>query len=166
MFSRVNVQCLLTLDIQKQAVDSNLVCLFKNRWSQCPRYWIWNTLSTSMPIPGRSSRSRRRWSTSWRSTICPTASTATGRAVTAATGWPDIGVSLQAIYLMVHSFPSGENYPRLLAIKASWDPGNVFNHCQSVGSTDNSCCPFTLSRPQGPPPPWNYSDNRYSWHLT
>ena len=53
---------------------------------------------TSMPMSGRSSRSRRRWSTSWRSTICPTASTATGRAVTAATGWPDIGVSLQPIY--------------------------------------------------------------------
>ena len=35
---------------------------------------------------GRSSRSRRRWSISWRSTRCPTASTATGQAVTAATG--------------------------------------------------------------------------------
>ena len=47
MFSRVNVQCLLTLNIQKRAVDSNLVCLFKNRWSQCPRYSICNTSSTS-----------------------------------------------------------------------------------------------------------------------
>ena len=25
---------------QKRAVDSNLVCLFKNRWSQCPRFSI------------------------------------------------------------------------------------------------------------------------------
>ena len=124
----------------------------------------------SMSMPGRSSRSRRRWSISWRSTRCPTASTATGQVATAATGWPDIGVRLQAIFsrvqLYLHSFPSGENYPRLLAIKATWDHGNVFNHCQSVGSTDNSCCPFTLNRPQGPPPPWDYSDNQYSWHLT
>ena len=105
MFSRVNVQCLLTLNIQKRAVDSNLVCLFKNRWSQCPRYRICNTPSTSMPMPGRSSRSRRRWSTSWRSTPCPTASTATGRAATAATGWPDIGVSLQPIYFNGSFFP-------------------------------------------------------------
>ena len=43
----------------------------------------------------------------------------------------------------------GENYNRLLAIKAYWDPHNIFNHCQSVGSTDNMCCPFTLRRPQG-----------------
>ena len=45
----------------------------------------------------------------------------------------------------------GENYPRLLKVKETWDPGNVFHHCQSVGSTDNSCCPFTLDRQQGPP---------------
>ena len=62
--------------------------------------------------------------------------------------WGELATHL---FHMVHSFPSGENYPRLLAIKASWDPGNVFNHCQSVGSTDNSCCPFTLDRQQGPP---------------
>ena len=42
---------------------------------------------SSFPMhSGRSSRSRRRWSISWRSTRCPTASTATGQAVTAATG--------------------------------------------------------------------------------
>jgi hypothetical protein len=36
-------------------------------------------------------------------------------------------------------------------LQAYWDPENVFNFCQSVGSTDNMCCPFTLARPQGPP---------------
>jgi len=43
----------------------------------------------------------------------------------------------------------GENYSRLLTIKAYWDPENMFQHCQSVGSTDNMCCPFTLQNPQG-----------------
>ena len=73
---------------QKRAVDSNLVCLFKNRWSQCPRFSISIACDmSSFPMhSGRSSRSRRRWSISWRSTRCPTASTATGQAVTAATG--------------------------------------------------------------------------------
>ena len=37
-------------------------------------------------------------------------------------------------------------------VQAYWDPENVFRHCQSVGSQDNDCCPFTLARPQGPPP--------------
>ena len=36
--------------------------------------------------------------------------------------------------------------------QAYWDPENIFSHCQSVGSSDNECCPFTLSRPQGPSP--------------
>jgi len=36
----------------------------------------------------------------------------------------------------------GSNYPRLLKIKQAWDPGNVFNHCQSVGSTEQNCCPY------------------------
>ena len=35
-----------------------------------------------------------------------------------------------------------EKYRRLLRIKKIWDPDNVFNHCQSVGSDPNSkCCP-------------------------
>ena len=35
-----------------------------------------------------------------------------------------------------------EKYRRLLRIKKVWDPDNVFNHCQSVGSDPNSkCCP-------------------------
>jgi len=33
------------------------------------------------------------------------------------------------------------NYTQLEDIKARWDPTNTFHHCQSVGSTDNSCCP-------------------------
>ena len=51
----------------------------------------------------------------------------------------------------------GSNYPRsellnmvyipssvcrLLKIKRAWDPDNVFHHCQSVGSTDQHCCPY------------------------
>ena len=58
----------------------------------------------SMSMPGRSSRSRRRWSISWRSTRCPTASTATGQAVTAATGWRDIGVRLQPVWFNLFFF--------------------------------------------------------------
>jgi len=33
------------------------------------------------------------------------------------------------------------NYTQLLDIKNTWDPTNQFHHCQSVGSTDISCCP-------------------------
>jgi len=33
------------------------------------------------------------------------------------------------------------NYTQLLDIKSTWDPNNQFHHCQSVGSTDTSCCP-------------------------
>ena len=36
----------------------------------------------------------------------------------------------------------GSHYPRLLRIKKIWDPTNVFNHCHSVGSTDQHCCPY------------------------
>ena len=32
-------------------------------------------------------------------------------------------------------------YEKLLATKWHWDPENKFNHCQSIGSTDESCCP-------------------------
>ncbi len=35
----------------------------------------------------------------------------------------------------------GPNYDRLLRIKRYWDPDNVFDHCQSVGSTmGDDCC--------------------------
>ena len=34
----------------------------------------------------------------------------------------------------------GKNYGRLLEIKHKWDPHNVFNHCHSVGSTEELCC--------------------------
>jgi hypothetical protein len=33
------------------------------------------------------------------------------------------------------------SYPKLLESKKYWDPDNVFHFCQSVGSTDESCCP-------------------------
>ena len=36
----------------------------------------------------------------------------------------------------------GDNYERLLKIKDYWDPDNVFNYCQSVGSTSETCCPL------------------------
>ena len=45
-----------------------------------------------------------------------------------------------------------QSHVLITSLQDYWDPGNVFNHCQSVGSLDNECCPFTLSRPQGPPP--------------
>merc|ERR1719186_1624327 len=107
----------------KKAVDSNLVCLFKNRWSQCPREVI--KIKKSME------HKLEKYNLS---------------------------------YSKYYNYPScdsedwmfrywGENYNRLLAIKAYWDNENVFNHCQSVCSTDNMCCPFTLNRPQGPQGP-------------
>ena len=34
----------------------------------------------------------------------------------------------------------GDNYGKLLAIKKLWDPKNIFNYCQSVGSKSSSCC--------------------------
>ena len=34
-----------------------------------------------------------------------------------------------------------KSYPGLLQSKQYWDPDNVFHFCQSVGSTDESCCP-------------------------
>jgi len=108
---------------KKRAVDSNLVCLFKNRWSQCPREII--------KIKKKMEHKLEKYNMSY----------------SKYSNWP----SCDSSDWMTRYW--GENYPRLLAIKATWDPGNVFNHCQSVGSTDNSCCPFTLNRPQGPPPP-------------
>ena len=36
----------------------------------------------------------------------------------------------------------GNSYPRLLKIKEHWDPNRVFDHCHSVGSTRNDCCPL------------------------
>lgn len=32
-------------------------------------------------------------------------------------------------------------YEKLLAVKWHWDPKNKFNHCQSIGSTNEDCCP-------------------------
>ena len=39
---------------------------------------------------------------------------------------------------------SQKNYNMLLNAKKSWDPDNVFNHCQSIGSTKENCCPPDL----------------------
>ena len=36
---------------------------------------------------------------------------------------------------------SAENYQMLLKAKKAWDPQNIFNHCQSIGSTSENCCP-------------------------
>ena len=36
---------------------------------------------------------------------------------------------------------SEENINHLLNTKQAWDPFNVFNHCHSVGSTTENCCP-------------------------
>ena len=34
-----------------------------------------------------------------------------------------------------------ENYDMLLKAKKYWDPDDVFNYCQSIGSDDRNCCP-------------------------
>ena len=39
---------------------------------------------------------------------------------------------------------SPKNYEMLLNAKKSWDPENIFNHCQSIGSTNENCCPPDL----------------------
>ena len=36
---------------------------------------------------------------------------------------------------------SPHNYKMLLKAKEFWDPENTFNHCQSIGSTNEDCCP-------------------------
>ena len=35
----------------------------------------------------------------------------------------------------------GDSYPYLLRIKKQLDPDNIFNHCQSLGSEEELCCP-------------------------
>ena len=39
---------------------------------------------------------------------------------------------------------SSKNYEMLLKAKKAWDPENVFNHCQSIGSDNENCCPPDL----------------------
>ena len=34
-----------------------------------------------------------------------------------------------------------DSYEMLLKAKKAWDPQNIFNHCQSIGSTLENCCP-------------------------
>ena len=33
-----------------------------------------------------------------------------------------------------------QNYDKLLGLKALWDPANIFHYCQTVGSTNHTCC--------------------------
>lgn len=107
-----------TTDHLPKSLDTNLVCMFKDSASQCPDIV---------------SELRSRMETSL---------------VTAEPG-----------YSKYYNFPScsavsgdwadrywGDNLPALLNIKDEWDPENVFNHCQSVGSSELSgqaCCPFS-----------------------
>ena len=39
---------------------------------------------------------------------------------------------------------NAKNYEMLLKAKEFWDPHNVFNHCQSIGSTNENCCPSDM----------------------
>ena len=36
---------------------------------------------------------------------------------------------------------SDKNYELLVRTKRMWDPQNVFNHCHSIGSNVEDCCP-------------------------
>jgi len=103
-------------------VDSNLVCLFKNRWSECPK----QVIRVKKEMEETLNKYKLSYSKYYNYPSCDSAD------------W------------MFRYW--GSNYNQLLQIKSYWDPENVFNFCQSVGSTDNSCCPFTLTNPQGPPP--------------
>jgi len=102
-------------------VDSNLVCLFKNKWSECPK----EIIRIKKSMENRLKKYKLSYSKYYNYPSCDS------------DDW------------MFRYW--GENYNQLLEIKSYWDPDNVFNFCQSVGSTDNSCCPFTLSKPNGTP---------------
>jgi len=67
--------------------------------------------------------------------------------------------SMEPTYSKYANFPScsssdwstrywGQSFSQLQEIKEEWDPCNIFNHCQSVGTTTSSgscCCPFATS---------------------
>ncbi len=44
-----------------------------------------------------------------------------------------------------------KNYPTLEYTKKHWDPDNVFHFCQSVGSSDEFCCPQVQHKGYGQP---------------
>ena len=130
----------------RQAVDSNLVCLFKNRWSECPReiirikkkmenYLERRDLPYSKYINWPSCDSEdwmwRYWGANYNTLLHIKVRLSVSPVIS-------VTVMVQSDVLIT-------------SLQDYWDPGNVFNHCQSVGSLDNECCPFTLSRPQGPP---------------
>jgi len=108
-----------TDDNLKQGVDSNLVCLFKDKKSECPL----EIIKIKKSMEHKLEKYKQPYSKYYNYPSCDSKD------------W------------MFRYW--GDNYSRLLTIKAYWDPENVFQHCQSVGSTDNMCCPFTLKNPQG-----------------
>merc|ERR1719312_322041 len=107
-----------TTDHLPKSLDTNLVCMFSDPASQCPN--IVSEIKTEVE---------------------------------------SFIISQEPGYSKYYNFPScssvsgdwaerywGDNLPALLNIKDEWDPENVFNHCQSVGSSDLSgqaCCPFS-----------------------
>ena len=42
----------------------------------------------------------------------------------------------------------GDNYEWMVKLKRDWDPKNVFNHCQSIGSNEEHCCPHDEVKPK------------------
>ena len=47
----------------------------------------------------------------------------------------------ETIFSFFRYFTAGV-YDKLLKAKMTWDPKNIFNHCQSVGNEDQDCCPM------------------------
>merc|ERR1712110_11103 len=100
------------------SLDTNLVCMFKDSTSNCPALVERVKASIESKIS-----------------------------------------SLEPSYSKYANFPScsssdwasrywGQSFSQLQEIKDEWDPCNIFNHCQSVGTTTSSgscCCPFASS---------------------
>lgn len=115
---------------QPNTLDTNIVCMFKDKSSSCP------TLVNDIKKDVESSLA------------------ASGSSYSKYINFPSCSEADWAERYW------GSNLPRLEAIKQYWDPSNVFNHCQSVGSSTASgqeCCPFSTpsspSAPSPPPPP-------------
>ena len=52
-------------------------------------------------------------------------------------------VTYYVIYILLfhYRYYNPGVYEKLLYTKRIWDPYNKFNHCQSIGNEDESCCP-------------------------
>jgi len=101
-----------------ESLDTNLVCMFKESTSSCPALVERVKSSIESKISG-----------------------------------------MEPTYSKYANFPScsasdwatrywGQSFSQLQEIKEEWDPCNIFNHCQSVGTTSSSgscCCPFSSS---------------------